>query len=91
MKKEVLYVDEVKIVGHRHQDGSVEFFGKDAKIMELIKEHEQKDRGAMKEYTEYKIGSAIVRIHGQPDKEKIKEVTEIFLKQIQKRKKECEK
>ena len=38
MKKEVLYVDEVKIVGHRHQDGSVEFFGKDAKIMELINE-----------------------------------------------------
>lgn len=38
--------------------------------------------------TEYKIGHAIVRIHGQVDKEKIKSATEMFMKQVQKQKKE---
>lgn len=37
--------------------------------------------------TEYKIGNAIVRIHGEADKEKIKAATERFLKQIEKKKK----
>ena len=38
--------------------------------------------------TEYKIGNAIVRIHGEADKEKIKSATERFLKQVEKKKKE---
>ena len=37
--------------------------------------------------TEYKIGCATVRIHGEPDKEKIKAATEIFLKKVEKHKK----
>lgn len=31
----------------------------------------------------YKIGPATVRMHGQPDKERIKLVTEKFLKRVQ--------
>ena len=41
--------------------------------------------------TEYKIGPAIVRIHGEADREKIKAATERFLKQIEKKKKENKK
>lgn len=41
--------------------------------------------------TEYKIGPAIVRIHGEADTEKIKAATERFLKQIEKKKKETQK
>lgn len=41
--------------------------------------------------TEYKIGPAIVRIHGEADKEKIKAATERFLKQVEKKKKENKK
>ena len=41
--------------------------------------------------TEYKIGPAIVRIHGEADREKIKSATERFLKQIEKKKKENKK
>lgn len=33
--------------------------------------------------TEYKIGSAIVRMHGKPDQEKIRAATERFLKQVE--------
>ena len=40
--------------------------------------------------TEYKIGPAIVRIHGEADTEKIKAATERFLKQIEKRKRRKE-
>ena len=32
--------------------------------------------------TEYKIGPAIVRMHGQPDKEKVKAATERFLTKV---------
>lgn len=38
--------------------------------------------------TEYKIGNAIVRIHGEADVEKIKAATERFLKRVEKKKKE---
>lgn len=41
--------------------------------------------------TEYKIGNAIVRIHGEANTEKIKAATERFLKQIEKKKKENKK
>lgn len=37
--------------------------------------------------TEYKIGSATVRIHGTPDRDKIREATEKFMKGVMK----CEK
>lgn len=33
--------------------------------------------------TEYRIGNAIVRIHGQADQEKIKAATERFLKKVE--------
>ena len=32
--------------------------------------------------TEYKIGPAIVRMHGQPDREKVKAATEKFLNKV---------
>lgn len=32
--------------------------------------------------TEYRIGPAIVRMHGQPDKEKVKAATEKFLNKV---------
>lgn len=43
--------------------------------------------------TEYKIGNAVVRIHGTADPETIKAATEKFLKKVEaaKRKKEKEK
>ena len=41
--------------------------------------------------TEYRIENAIVRIHGEADKEKIKAATERFLKQIEKKNKEKRK
>ena len=41
--------------------------------------------------TEFKINNAIVRIHGEADKEKIKAATERFLKQVEKKKKENKK
>lgn len=41
--------------------------------------------------TEYKIGPAIVRIHGEADREKIKSATERFLKRVEARKKKKEK
>ena len=33
--------------------------------------------------TEYKIGPAIVRMHGQPDREKVKAATEKFLNRVE--------
>lgn len=33
--------------------------------------------------TEYKIGPAIVRMHGQPEKEKVKAATEKFLNRVE--------
>lgn len=33
--------------------------------------------------TEYRIGRAIVRIHGTPDQEKFKAATERFLKKVE--------
>lgn len=33
--------------------------------------------------TEYKIGPAIVRMHGQPDMEKVKAATEKFLNRVE--------
>lgn len=32
--------------------------------------------------TEYKIGKAIVRMHGEPDREKVKAATEKFLNKV---------
>lgn len=42
--------------------------------------------------TEYRIGNAIVRMHGSPDQEKVKAAAERFLKDIEKQKggKKCE-
>lgn len=37
--------------------------------------------------TEYKIGNAVVRIHGTADREKIKAATEKFLKKVEAAKK----
>lgn len=36
--------------------------------------------------TEYKIGNAIVRVHGEPDKEKLKAATAQYIKQVRKKK-----
>lgn len=33
--------------------------------------------------TEYKIGNAVVRMHGECDREKLKEATTIFLKKAE--------
>lgn len=38
--------------------------------------------------TEYKIGPAIVRMHGQPDREKVKAATEKYLKKVVQTKKQ---
>lgn len=38
--------------------------------------------------TEYKIGRAIVRMHGEPDREKVKEATEKFLNKVVQSKKQ---
>lgn len=32
--------------------------------------------------TEYKIGSATVRVHGTPDRDKLKSASERFMKQV---------
>lgn len=40
---------------------------------------------------EYKIGNAKVRMHGEPDKERIKEATEKFLKKVLQKEKELGK
>lgn len=41
--------------------------------------------------TEYKIGCATVRIHGKPEQERLKAVTTIFLKKVERSKKQNEK
>lgn len=41
--------------------------------------------------TEYKIGRAIVRIHGKPDQEKVKAATERFLKKVEEAKRKAKK
>ena len=38
--------------------------------------------------TEYKIGPAIVRMHGQPDMEKVKAATEKYLNKVMQSKKQ---
>jgi hypothetical protein len=38
---------------------------------------------AQESVTEYKIGPAIVRMHGQPDREKVKAATEKFLNRVE--------
>ena len=38
--------------------------------------------------TEYKIGPAIVRMHGQPDREKVKASTEKYLNKVMQSKKQ---
>lgn len=38
--------------------------------------------------TEYKIGRAIVRMHGEPDREKVKAATEKFLNKVVQSKKQ---
>lgn len=38
--------------------------------------------------TEYKIGPAIVRMHGQPDREKVKAATEKYLNKVMQSKKQ---
>lgn len=38
--------------------------------------------------TEYKIGPAIVRMHGQPDREKVKAATEKYLTKVMQSKKQ---
>lgn len=38
--------------------------------------------------TEYKIGKAIVRMHGTPDREKVEAATLKFMKQVQLRKRQ---
>lgn len=40
---------------------------------------------------EYKIGCATVRMHGKPDRERLKAATTIFLKKTERRKKQNEK
>ncbi len=40
---------------------------------------------------EYKIGSCIVRMHGTPDREKLKEATAEFLKAVQRNKMKARK
>jgi len=44
----------------------------------------QKEESTMAQdsVTEYKIGPAIVRMHGQPDREKVKTATEKFLNKV---------
>lgn len=46
MKKEVQYIDGLKIVGHSQRDGNIIFEGKDGKIMQLLNE-----RLKMKDFT----------------------------------------
>lgn len=41
--------------------------------------------------TEYRIGRAIVRIHGTPDSNKLKEATTRFLKQVEAQRKRNKK
>ena len=41
--------------------------------------------------TEYRIGNAIVRMHGTPDREKVEAATLKFMKQVQLRKKQQKK
>jgi hypothetical protein len=41
--------------------------------------------------TEFKIGKAIVRIHGKPDQERIKAATTIFLKKVEAAKRKAKK
>jgi hypothetical protein len=41
--------------------------------------------------TEYKVGKATVRIHGNPDPEKVKVATVKFLKQAEKQRKRSQK
>ena len=36
--------------------------------------------------TEYRIGNAIVRMHGTPDQEKVKAAAEQFLREVEKQK-----
>lgn len=38
---------------------------------------------AQESVTEYKVGPAIVRMHGQPDREKVKAATEKFLNRVE--------
>lgn len=40
---------------------------------------------------EYKIGSCIVRMHGAPDREKLKEATAEFLKAVQRKQMQARK
>jgi hypothetical protein len=40
---------------------------------------------------QYKIGNAVVRIHNEPNQDKIRTATERFLKQVQIQKKKGEK
>lgn len=41
--------------------------------------------------TEYKIGNAVVRIHGEADQEKLKTATEKFMKKVHKIRKQKRK
>ena len=41
--------------------------------------------------TEYRIGNAIVRIHGEPDQENLKAATEKFMKKVHKARKQKRK
>lgn len=36
--------------------------------------------------TEFKIGNAVVRIHGNPDRDKLKEATVAYLKKVERKK-----
>lgn len=46
---------------------------------------------ATEQVTEYKIGRAIVRMHGTPDREKVEAATLKFMKQVQLCKKKQQK
>lgn len=37
--------------------------------------------------TEYRVGKAIVRVHGKAEREKIEEATAIFLKKVRRKRK----
>lgn len=37
--------------------------------------------------TEYKIGRAVVRIHGTPDKDNLKKASEEFMKKVERKRK----
>ena len=49
------------------------------------------DKGRPPCDAEYKIGSCIVRMHGTPDREKLKEATAEFLKAVQRKERQTRK